>query len=194
MVLTSKAKSRFEESDLLRRGRQLIQENIQYGVTAMRAFVEVDGEVKSKCLESGLKLRQEFEDKCEIQICAFAQLPLLSGGDGGDEIRKLITGAARREGVDVDGKIERQSTSCRTLAVLYGFGRSKSPDRVHVLCRTPLSVTLANLSSGTRALYQNAVKSTLSYSLFVRTPHYSTHGILSLPSPVTWEPNADHPY
>lgn len=103
MVLTSKAKSRFEESDLLRRGRQLIQESIQYGVTAMRAFVEVDEEVKFKCLESGLKLKQEFEDKCKIQICAFAQLPLFSGGDGGDEIRKLITDAARREGVDVVG-------------------------------------------------------------------------------------------
>ncbi|OCK97844.1 uncharacterized protein K441DRAFT_372428 [Cenococcum geophilum 1.58] len=32
------------------------------------------------------------------------------------------------------GKIERQSTSCRTSAVLYGFGRYKSPDRVlHVV-------------------------------------------------------------
>ncbi|OCL03083.1 cytosine deaminase protein-like protein [Glonium stellatum] len=103
MVLTSKAKSRFEEEDLLRRGRQLIEESIQYGVTAMRAFVEVDGEVKFKCLESGLKLKQEFKDICEIQICAFAQLPLFSGEDGGDEIRKLITDAARREGVDVIG-------------------------------------------------------------------------------------------
>lgn len=89
------------------------------------------------------------------------------------------------------GKIERQSTSCRTSAVLYGFGRSKSPDRVlHVLCRTPLSVTLANLS-GTRALYQNAVKSTLSYSPFVRTPHYSAHGTPSPPRPVTC---VNHPY
>ena len=90
------------------------------------------------------------------------------------------------------GKIERQSTSCRKSAVLYGFGRSKSPDRVlHVLCRTPLSVTLANLSSGTRALYQNAVKSTLSYSPFVRTPHYPAHGTLPPPRPVTC---VNHPY
>ncbi|KAF2200430.1 cytosine deaminase protein-like protein [Delitschia confertaspora ATCC 74209] len=103
MSLTSKAKARFEEDDLLRRGRQLVEESIQFGVTSMRAFVEVDAGVAFKCLNAGLKLKKEFEERCEIQICAFAQLPLFSGEDNGEEIRKLMTQAAHREGVDVVG-------------------------------------------------------------------------------------------
>ncbi|KAF1952431.1 cytosine deaminase protein-like protein [Byssothecium circinans] len=103
MKMTGEAKARFEEDDLLRRGRQLIEESIHHGVTAMRAFVEVDGGVQFKCLDAGLQLKEEFEHRCEVQICAFAQLPLFSGADGGDEVRKLMTAAAQEEGVDVLG-------------------------------------------------------------------------------------------
>lgn len=39
--LTSEAKKRFEEDDLMTRGRWLVQESIAAGVTHMRAFVEV---------------------------------------------------------------------------------------------------------------------------------------------------------
>jgi cytosine/adenosine deaminase-related metal-dependent hydrolase len=103
MDITGIAKARFEEDDLLRRGRQLIEESIQHGVTAMRAFVEVDGGVQLKCLDAGLQLRQEFGDRIEIQVCAFAQLPLFSGADNGGEVRELMTVAAEKEGVDVLG-------------------------------------------------------------------------------------------
>ncbi|KAK8218860.1 cytosine deaminase protein-like protein [Phyllosticta capitalensis] len=103
LTLTQKAKARFEEDDLLRRGRQLIEEGIRYGVTAMRAFVEVDADVGFKCLDAGLKLKQEFEARCHVQICAFAQLPLFSGPDGGETIRELMSEAVTREGVDVLG-------------------------------------------------------------------------------------------
>lgn len=103
MEMTGKAKSRFEEDDLLRRGRQLIEESIQHGVTAMRAFVEVDEGVGFKCLDAGLKLKEEFHERCEVQICAFAQLPLFSGEDEGKEIRRLFTAAVARGGVDVLG-------------------------------------------------------------------------------------------
>jgi cytosine/adenosine deaminase-related metal-dependent hydrolase len=103
MDMTAKAKARFEEEDLLRRGRQLIEESIHHGVTVMRAFVEVDGAVEFKCLDAGLRLKEEFEHRCEIQICAFAQLPLFSGTDGGDQVRKLMSAAAQEEGVDVLG-------------------------------------------------------------------------------------------
>ena len=41
LELTSEAKKRFEEDDLITRGRWLIQESIAAGVTHMRAFVEV---------------------------------------------------------------------------------------------------------------------------------------------------------
>jgi cytosine/adenosine deaminase-related metal-dependent hydrolase len=103
MEMTNKAKSRFEEADLLKRGRQLINESIQYGVTAMRAFVEVDGVVHMKCLKAGLMLKDEYKEKCDIQICAFAQLPLFSGEDDGAEVRKLMEAAASYNGVEVLG-------------------------------------------------------------------------------------------
>lgn len=41
LELTSEAKKRFEEDDLITRGKWLIQESIAAGVTHMRAFVEV---------------------------------------------------------------------------------------------------------------------------------------------------------
>lgn len=103
MAMTSTAKARFEEEDLLRRGSQLIEESMRYGVTAMRAFVEVDGVVHLKCLDAGLKLREKYKESCDIQICAFAQLPLFSGEDGGAEFRKLMEVAASNEHVHVLG-------------------------------------------------------------------------------------------
>jgi cytosine/adenosine deaminase-related metal-dependent hydrolase len=103
MEMTGEAKSRFEEEDLLRRGGRLIEESIQHGVTSMRAFVEVDGIVELKCLQAGLKLKDEYRDKCDIQICAFAQLPVFSGYDQGAKVRELMSIAAVEKGVDVLG-------------------------------------------------------------------------------------------
>ncbi|KAI9823959.1 MAG: hypothetical protein M1819_001111 [Sarea resinae] len=103
MDITSQAKARFDDDDLLERGRQLIKESVSCGVTCMRAFVEVDGSVGLKCLEAGLKLKKEFRERCLVQICAFAQLPAFSGDDGGSEVRKLMEEAAEREDVAVLG-------------------------------------------------------------------------------------------
>lgn len=103
MSLTSEAKRRFEEDDLLRRGRRLIEESIQFGVTHLRAFVELDADVQTKCLDAGLKLKEEFEDRCEVQICAFAQLPCYSGDDEGDAVRALMNEAVKRDGVGAVG-------------------------------------------------------------------------------------------
>jgi cytosine/adenosine deaminase-related metal-dependent hydrolase len=103
MEMTGKAKSRFEEEDLVRRGRRLIDESMQHGVTNMRAFVEVDGVVQLKCLHAGLKLKEEYKDSCLVQICAFAQLPLFSGKDEGEEVRRLMTTASSFEGVEALG-------------------------------------------------------------------------------------------
>ncbi|KAF1969510.1 cytosine deaminase protein-like protein [Bimuria novae-zelandiae CBS 107.79] len=103
MELTGKAKARFDQDDLLRRGRTLIEESISYGVTTMRAFVEVDGGVQFKCITAGLKLKAEYQDRCEIQLCAFAQLPLFSGEDGGAEVRKLMGLAASMDDIEALG-------------------------------------------------------------------------------------------
>lgn len=103
MSMTSSAKARFTRTDLLRRGRQLIVESVQAGVTAIRAFCEVDGIVGMKCLDAGLELKKEFRNMCDIQICAFAQLPAFSGDDDGVEVRRLMEEAATRPDVEVVG-------------------------------------------------------------------------------------------
>jgi cytosine/adenosine deaminase-related metal-dependent hydrolase len=103
MEMTGKAKSRFDEEDLLKRGGQLIEESMMHGVTAMRAFVEVDGVVQLKCLHAGLKLKAMYSDRCYIQICAFAQLPLFSGENDGVAVQQLMTTAAGYPDVEVIG-------------------------------------------------------------------------------------------
>ncbi|KAI7190795.1 Metallo-dependent hydrolase [Hortaea werneckii] len=108
MELTGKAKAMFEREDLLERGQRLIDESVAAGVTHMRAFVEVDAGVGTKCLDAGIELKQraEREGRCTIQICAFAQLPLFSASKddhNGDTIRSLISEAAARPEVDVLG-------------------------------------------------------------------------------------------
>ncbi|KAL8699867.1 MAG: hypothetical protein Q9201_005763 [Fulgogasparrea decipioides] len=102
MSLTSRAKSRFSDDDLLRRGRWLIEESIAAGVTCMRAFVEVDTMVRFKCLDAGLLLKRQYRDACDVQICAFAQGPVFSGDDAA-ECRTLMEEALQRDGVDVVG-------------------------------------------------------------------------------------------
>ena len=103
MRLTSEAKSRFEYDDLMERGRALIGESIRFGVTHMRAFVEVDQGVNLKCLEAGLDLKKEFESRCYVQICVFAQDPIFSYDDGGEAMRSLLEEAASKPGVEVMG-------------------------------------------------------------------------------------------
>lgn len=103
LALTAEAKSRFGENDLLRRGRWLIAESVAAGVTCMRAFVEVDMRVRFKCLDAGLKLKEQFKDCCEIQLCVFAQEPVLSRGNNYPEGAALIEEALRHENVDVLG-------------------------------------------------------------------------------------------
>lgn len=109
--LSGKAKSRFEAQDLLERGKALIEESISYGVTHMRAFVEVDATVNMKCLDAGLVLKEEFKDRCFVQICAFAQDPIFSQDDAGSEMRFIMEAAAARDGVDVVGSTPYVETS-----------------------------------------------------------------------------------
>lgn len=97
----------FEEPDLLERGQRLIDESVNAGVTHMRAFVEVDSIVKSKCLDAGLQLKRkaEKEGRCRIQLCAFAQLPINSSEKDEDdhEIRSLLESAAANDEIEAVG-------------------------------------------------------------------------------------------
>ena len=103
LQLTSRAKARFGEDDLLTRGEWVIKESIAAGVTHIRAFVEVDTTVKFRCLDAGLKLKHRFAPFCEIQICVFAQDPVFSEGKNHPQGKYLIEEALDRDGVDALG-------------------------------------------------------------------------------------------
>ena len=101
MPFPGAAKSRFNHDDLVERGRALIEESISFGVTHMRAFVEVDMGVEMKCLDAGLSLKEAFLDRCYIQICVSAQDPIFSCEDDGEEVRRLLEVAVANSGVKV---------------------------------------------------------------------------------------------
>lgn len=89
LSFTTQAKKQFNQADLLKRGEWLLAESVSAGVTAMRAFVEVDHTVRLTCLEAGLKLKDQWKECCEVQIVCFAQDPIFSS-EYGDENRDLI--------------------------------------------------------------------------------------------------------
>jgi cytosine/adenosine deaminase-related metal-dependent hydrolase len=68
MKVTSKAKASYQPNELLSRGRTLILESVKYGVTAMRAHVEVDATVRFKCLDAGLHLKEELANVCDVGL------------------------------------------------------------------------------------------------------------------------------
>ncbi|KAL6303449.1 hypothetical protein BKA93DRAFT_332108 [Sparassis latifolia] len=107
LKVTAKAKSAFpaDTEDLYDRGKRLITESVECGVTLMRAHVEVDRTVNMCCLEAGLRLRDEFQDICDIQIAAFAQDPLFASLDDERPGRNLdlLRNASKRAGVQAVG-------------------------------------------------------------------------------------------
>lgn len=82
LTKSHEAKYRFTPEDLYLRGCQLIADCFRHGVTAMRAFVEVDSVTQFKTLEAAVRLKREFAHLVRVQICVFAQGPLFSGETG----------------------------------------------------------------------------------------------------------------
>ncbi|KAM0718649.1 hypothetical protein Q7P37_005720 [Cladosporium fusiforme] len=106
MSLTSAAKKNFTSEDLLERGQRLLEESIEAGVTHVRAFVEVDAVVGTKCLDAGLELKQKVQNSCRVQLCAFAQVPIFSGSEGDEDgsiARRLVAETVDRDGVKAIG-------------------------------------------------------------------------------------------
>lgn len=99
---TAAAKARFDPDDLYLRGSWLIDESIAAGVTAMRAFVEVDETVGMMCVETGIRLKKEYSGRCAVQLCAFAQDPIFSG-DHGEGNRRLLEETSKLEEVEALG-------------------------------------------------------------------------------------------
>ncbi|KAI9370198.1 hypothetical protein BJX61DRAFT_106772 [Aspergillus egyptiacus] len=97
LTSTTQAKAQFNHADLLQRGEWLLAESVASGVTAMRAFVEVDHTVGHTSLDVGLTLKREWREACEIQLAVFAQDPVFST-DYGNENRRLIEDAIAAHG------------------------------------------------------------------------------------------------
>ncbi|KAF5389173.1 hypothetical protein D9757_003522 [Collybiopsis confluens] len=107
MKVTAAAKANFpsDTPDLMRRGRKLIRESVECGVTSMRAHVEIDELAGFSGLDVALQLKKEVELACYVQIAAFAQEALFTNADDINPGRNygLLVEAARREGVEAVG-------------------------------------------------------------------------------------------
>lgn len=82
LSFTSQAKAQFTPADVRQRGAWLLAESVSAGVTAMRAFVEVDHTVNETCIAAGVALKHEWQSLCDIQLVCFAQDPICSGEFG----------------------------------------------------------------------------------------------------------------
>lgn len=72
---TAKVAFRGDLHDLYSRGARIIRESVHFGVTSMRAHVEVDASVGLACLETALLLQKDYHAQCDVQI-ASEQYPL----------------------------------------------------------------------------------------------------------------------
>ena len=98
---TSNAKARYNTADLEMRGAQLIAESVQAGVTSMRAFVEIDHAVGTKCIEAAIVLKKKFAQDCFVQICVFAQDPIFAT-EHGEYNRALMEKVLEDYRADID--------------------------------------------------------------------------------------------
>lgn len=95
---TLKAKESFTVEDIAARARRLIENQIAFGTSVLRAHVEVDPIVGLRAVDALLPLRKEYEWAITIQLCVFAQ----EGITNQDSQLQLMREALRR-GCDVVG-------------------------------------------------------------------------------------------
>ncbi|KIX03474.1 uncharacterized protein Z518_07027 [Rhinocladiella mackenziei CBS 650.93] len=101
LSLTSQAKRHYTPEDLYLRGSQLLGTSVAQGVTSCRAFVELDHVTGNSCLSTALALKDLFQAKLKLQICAFAQDPIFST-EHGEGNRHILTHALETCGADVE--------------------------------------------------------------------------------------------
>ncbi|OQV01852.1 hypothetical protein CLAIMM_07143 [Cladophialophora immunda] len=90
LTFTSLAKQRYTSEDLYLRGAQLLATSLAQGVTSCRAFVELDHVTSQACIEAGLRLKDCFQGKMKLQLCAFAQDPIFSTDNAGKNRQVLL--------------------------------------------------------------------------------------------------------
>jgi cytosine/creatinine deaminase len=70
---TAKAKAAFTEEDVYERGSRVLEKAILNGTTRLRTFVEVDPRAGYRSLDAITRLKADYADAIEVEICAFAQ-------------------------------------------------------------------------------------------------------------------------
>lgn len=108
---TTEAKRSFTADDLQKRGEWLLAESVSSGVSAMRAFVEVDHTVELKCLDVAVKLKKQWSDVCDIQIVCFAQDPIFSSEHGEANMGFIEEALGKYPQIDVIGTTPYVETS-----------------------------------------------------------------------------------
>jgi cytosine/creatinine deaminase len=73
VATTRAAKAGFTEDDVYARAAAVIESAISHGTTAMRSFAEVDDQAGLRSLAALLRLRADYADAIDLEICAFAQ-------------------------------------------------------------------------------------------------------------------------
>ncbi|HEX4189943.1 MAG TPA: amidohydrolase family protein [Marmoricola sp.] len=100
IAMTTELKAGFTRADMRSRALRLIRGSVEYGVTALRAHVEVDDVLALRAIETMLELREELAGVVGLQVVAFPQDGLTSQRHA----RRLLEEAVAL-GVDVIGGI-----------------------------------------------------------------------------------------
>ena len=89
--VTGQAKRTFTAEDITSRARQVLNQAVRAGTTAMRSHVEVDPIVGLTGMEAMLALRQEYAPALDLQLCAFAQEGILKSPGTEGLLRRALT-------------------------------------------------------------------------------------------------------
>ncbi|HBM58583.1 amidohydrolase family protein [Salipiger marinus] len=71
--LTATAKAAFTEEDVYTRAAALLERAVRHGTLVMRSFVEVDPRAGLRSFHALARLRADYADVIDLELCAFAQ-------------------------------------------------------------------------------------------------------------------------
>lgn len=137
--LTLARKAGFTKEDIKARARQMIERAIQAGTLIWRTNVDVDVTVGLQGIEALLELQQEFKDRIQLQIVAFAQEGVFTDPQNGPLLKQALEQGANAIGghTIVAGEGERHIDFILQLAKEYGveadFHLDESGQRQHYL-------------------------------------------------------------
>ena len=129
IAMTAALKGGFSRADIRQRALRLIRTSVEYGVTALRAHVEVDDTLALLAIETVLELREELRGVLDVQVVAFPQEGLTSQRNA-----VALLGQAVDLGVDAVGGIPYadESAAAHLDLVFAAAERSGLPIDLHI--------------------------------------------------------------